>query len=377
MKVYLDNAASTMIDPLVSKAMLIDNYANPSSLHSFGKQAKLFLENSRKVIAKSINADTKEIYFTSGGTESNNLAIQGILSSTNKTHIITSAIEHLSILNICKHLEKKGYKVTYLPVNNEGYVSLEDLQRSINKNTALVTIMHANNELGTIQDIKLISKICKENKIQFHTDAVQSYKKIPINVKEISISSLSISSHKIHGPKGIGALYISKGTKISPLMFGGDQEYSLRPGTPNISAIVGFAKASQLPMNVKEISSMKEYFIKKIKKEIPQIKLNSPNISLCNIVSVSFNDVSSEILLEHLNYLGICASTGSACSSNKQELSHVLKAIKAEDSIRFSLSKFTTKQEIDYTIKHLKTIVLSLRGANGFNKRRNTEGNQK
>ena len=372
MEVYLDNAASTKLDPQVQKTMLLDTYANPSSSHSLGKQSKEFIENSRKIIAKSINADTEEIYFTSGGTESNNLAIKGILSATNKTHIITSVIEHPSVLNVCKSL--KGYTITYLGVDERGYINIEELRSSINDNTALVTIMHANNELGVIQDIKTISEICKKKNIPFHTDAVQSFKKVPIDVKRIQASSLSISAHKIHGPKGIGALYIKKGTKINSLMQGGHQEHSLRPGTENVTAILGFAAATQMPIDVKSIAKLRDYFISALK-EIPNSKINSRD--LCNIINVSFKGITSSNLINHLNQNNIYASTGSACSSNQIEPSYVLKAINAEDSIRFSLSKFTTKEEIDYTIKHLKAMVLSLRDLNDLNKSGNTRRNKK
>jgi cysteine desulfurase len=370
MEVYLDNAASTKLDPIVAKTMLLDTYANPSSVHKLGKEARQLLENSRKIIAKSLNAEPEEIYFTSGGTESNNLAIKGILSATNKTHIITSVIEHPSVLNVCKSLNS----VTYLPVNERGYINVEELRSAINDNTALVTIMHANNELGVVQDIKTIAEICKKKNVPFHTDAVQSFKKILIDVKRFQVSALSVSAHKIHGPKGIGAIYIRKGTNINPMMLGGSQENSLRPGTENVTAILGFAAATQMPLDVKNITKLRDYFISLLK-EISNTKINSRD--LCNIVNVSFKGVPASILLEHLNQNNIYASTGSACSSNKIEPSYVLKAINAEDSVRFSLSKYTTKEEIDYTIKHLKEIILPLRDLNDINKRGYIKRNKK
>ncbi len=371
MEAYLDNAATTKVDNKIIKKInltLTKYYGNPSSLHKKGQEAKLLLENSRKLIAKSINAYSEEIYFTSSGTESNNLAIRSLLSNTKNKHIITTKIEHPSILNLCKELEREGYKVTYLAVDNEGFIDLKELKDSIKKDTALVSIIHANNEIGTIQDIKEISKLCKS--VLLHIDAVQSYKKIILDVKKLNISSLTISSHKIHGPKGSSALYLKNNLKLKPLIFGGSQESSLKPGTENVPSIVGFGLASKL--EIKDVSKLKNYFILKLLKEIKDIKIISPQKSLSNIISVAFEGVESHTLLNHLNLKNIYASTGSACSSNQLEPSHVLKAINLEKQylhsvIRFSLSKYTTKQEIDYTIKNLKTIVHSLRGLNDIN----------
>lgn len=361
MECYLDNAATTKLDPKIKK-FLSKDYANPSSSHSLGKQARKALENSRKIIADSLNVSTEEIFFTSGGTESNNLAIHSLLSNTSKKHLITSSIEHISILNLFKHLETKGYKVTYLPVDSKGKISLKKLKSSITKDTALVSIMHINNETGIIQDIESISKICSENNILFHSDCIQSYKKLSINLN--SISSISISSHKIHGPKGVGAVYLKQNLKKSSLFCGGKQESSLRPGTENIQGIIAFAEASKLSIPMNKISKIKSYFVNQILK-IPGTKINS-NDSIATILNVSFKSLDSETLLEHLNLNHIYASSSSACTSNFFEPSHVLKAMhlsdaEANSSIRFSFSKFTTKEEINYTIKHLNSIIYSLR----------------
>lgn len=371
MEAYLDNAATTKVDPkIINKISLTFTkfYGNPSSHHKKGEEAKTVIENSRKLIAKSINAYPEEIYFTSSGTESNNLAIRSILSNTKNKHIITTKIEHPSIINLCKELEREGYKINFLDVDEEGFIDLKELKNSITKDTALVSIIHVNNEIGTIQDLESISKICKS--VPLHIDAVQSYKKINLDVKKLNISSLTISAHKIHGLKGCSAIFIKNNLHLKPLIFGGSQESSLIPGTENVPSIVSLGLVSQL--SAINTSKLKNYFIVKLLKEIKNVKIISPQNSVSTILSVVFEGVDSTILLNHLNSKNIYASSGSACSSNELEPSHVIKAINLEKKylhsvIRFSFSKFTTKQEIDYTIKNLKTIVSSLRGLNDIN----------
>mgnify|MGYP003980239653 CR=1 FL=1 len=364
MKVYLDNGATTKADEKVvaeMKKVLVSEYGNPSSLHSFGERAKELLEKSRKTVADEFGAGSDEIIFTSGGTESNNLAIKGLLSKTEKKHVITTKIEHPSVYNTCKSL--KGYKVSYVGVDSEGFVKLDELEKLITKDTALVSVIHGNNEVGVIQDIEKIGKICKKHKVFFHVDAVQSFTKVPIDVK--NVTTLSISSHKIHGPKGVGALYIKRGVRVGSLVYGGHQERDVRPGTENLPGIVGFAKAVEMKQPVEQIKKLREKLTEEILK-IPNTKLNGPKERLCNNVNISFMGIEGESLLMMLNMKGIAVSTGSACSSQSLEPSHVLMALgmkheQAHGSIRFTLSKFTTEQDIEYTVKELKKIVEKLR----------------
>lgn len=371
-KVYLDNAATTPMDKEVIKAMqpyFNKKFGNASSLHDFGVEARNAVENSRKIIAKKLSANPEEIIFTSGGTESNNLAVKGIaFANKNKgNHIITSRIEHECILNSCKWIEKQGFKVTYLDVDKYGFVNPKDVENAITKDTILVTIIHANNEIGTIEPIEEIGKICREKGVYFHTDACQSFTKVPINTKNIDL--ITISSHKIHGPKGIGALYIKNGTKITPLNHGGGQERNLRSGTENVPGIVGFAKASQL-ITKKDINYMTKLRDKMIKEvlRIPDTLLNGPtgNKRLCNNTNFSFKYIEGESLITMLNEKGIACSTGSACSSKSLKPSHVLLAIGrpaeiAHGSLRVSISKKTTLKEVNYFFENLKPIVKKLR----------------
>ncbi len=371
-KIYLDNGATTQLDKRVLREMskyYTKEYGNANSLHFYGEKAKKALDEARNVIAKSINAELEEIIFTGGGTEANNLAIQGLANmQKEKNRIITTKIEHPSVLETCKHLEKKGFIVNYLNVNNEGLINLEELKKVINQNTFLVTIMHANNEIGTLQDIRIIGKICRENNIIFHTDAIQSYTKEKLDVKEMNIDLMSLNAHKIHGPKGLGALYVRKGIKISKLMHGGGQENNIRPGTENIPGIVGFAEAVKLikKEDLKKIKNLRNYTIKEISR-IPDVILNGAKKErLCNNINFSFKFVEGESLLMHLSLRGIAVSTGSACSSKNLEPSHVLMAIGlnpelAHGSLRITLSRFNNKKEIDYLIKNLKEVVVELR----------------
>jgi len=370
--IYLDNAATTPVDPKVVKAMdkyHIEAYGNASSTHHKGQEAKRALEESRHIIAKSIGAKDKEIIFTSGGTESNNLALKGIaFANKNKgNHIIVSKIEHDCVLNAAKWLETQGFKVTYCPVDKKGFVSPVFLEKLIKKNTILISIIHGNNEIGTIQDLKSIYNICKKHKVLFHTDACQSYTKTELSSKHADL--ITLNAHKLHGPKGVGALYIKQGIKITPLAHGGGHEKNIRSGTENIPAIVGFAKSVQLAKksHIKQMVKLRDYFINQLLK-IPDTKLNGPkgNKRLCNNINVSFRYIEGESIGSFLDAKGICTSTGSACSSHSLEPSHVIMALeknpeRAHGSLRFSISRFTTKQELDFAIKEIKTTVERLR----------------
>ena len=374
MKAYLDNGATTMVDPKVVDAMnpfFTERFGNASSLHKLGRTAHEALESSRLVIAKKLNALPEEIIFTSGGTESDNLAIKEVAfhNIKKKNHIITTKIEHPAVLNTCRFLEKMGFEITYLNVNHEGFIDLPGLEKSIKENTCLVSIIHANNEIGTIQDIKAIGEICKKHNVAFHTDAVQSFTKVPIDTKKIPVDLISLSAHKIHGPKGIGALYVRKGTPLHSLFHGGSQEANLRPGTENIPGIVGFAKAVELASegHIKKMEKLRDYLIQEIKNNFTDIEINGPEKNrLCNNINISFKGIEGESLLMHLDEKGIAVSTGSACSSQSLEPSHVLLAIGlkpevAHGSVRFTLSRFTTREELDYALKSLTEIVKNLR----------------
>lgn len=373
-KIYLDNSASTKVDEKVLKAMIpyfSEKYANASSKHEAGQQIREVVENSRKIISKTINAKPNEIIFTSGGTESNNFALKGLFfynkqNNSGKNHIITTKIEHASILETCKWLEKQGAKITYLDVDEQGFIDLEQFKKSITEKTFLVSIIHGNNEIGTIQDLEKIGKICKEKKVLFHTDACQSFTKIPIDVKKLSLDLISLNSHKIHGPKGVGALYIKESVKIIPLIHGGGHEFQMRSGTENVSGIIGFAEAVKIA-DKKDVIKMKKLQNKLIEEilRIPNTKLNgSKEKRLCNNVNVSFKDIDGETIASYLEKEKIYISTGSACQSH--ESSHVLKAIGLKEneingSIRISLSKYTTEKDIDYFLEQIKKIVEKLR----------------
>ena len=372
-QIYLDNAASTMVAPEVVKEMLpyfSEKYGNASSQHFKGQEAKQAMEKARKIIAKSINVKTPEIIFTSGGTESNNLALKGLFYSNypDKNHIVTTKIEHDCILNTCKWLEKQGAKVTYLDVDSKGFVNPEDIKKAITPKTILVSIIHGNNEIGAIQDLQAIGKVCNEKGVLFHTDACQSYTKTEINVKKMNLDLVTLNSHKIHGPKGVGALYIKDGIKITPLFHGGGHERKLRSGTENIPGIMGFAKASEVinKKDIKHMTEMKDKLINEILK-IQDTRLNGPRDKrLCNNINVSFMNIEGEAVGGYLENDRIYTSTGSACLSNTLESSHVLKAIglppvQANSSLRISISKYTTDDEIDYFLEKLPKIVNKLR----------------
>jgi cysteine desulfurase len=383
--IYLDNAASTPVHEKVIEEMipyLREQYGNPSSIHRHGRVANMAIQNARKQIAALINAQSSEILLTSGGTESNNTAIYGIASQSKGKHIITSSIEHDAILEPCKCLEKKGYVISFLPVDKHGFIDPEDLKKEISNDTCLITIMYANNEVGTIQPIEKISQIAREKNIIFHTDAVQAIGKIPIDVKELGIDLLSISSHKINGPKGVGALYIKKGVKMSPLILGGGQENGLRSGTENVASIVGFGTSCMLSKNNMNENSihLKKLTAKlttRILNEIPATTLNGhPDFRTPNNTHFTFLGVNGEDLIIKLDEHKISASTGSACSVKIQKASHVLKAMgfsheQVTGSLRLTAGITNTEQEIDETVDTLKKVVQELRSVSPYKSKYN------
>ncbi|MBU1120696.1 cysteine desulfurase NifS [Candidatus Micrarchaeota archaeon] len=374
-RIYLDHASTTPADKEVVRAMLpffTKKFGNASSVHGFGLEAREELEKARESIAKKINANPEEIVFTSGGSESDNLALKGIAFSHREkgNQIITSSIEHPAVLGACNFLEGKGFKVAYLKVDKEGFIDLNELSDSINDKTILVSLMHANNEIGTIQELDKIGKICSEKEVLFHSDAVQSFTKVPIDVKKTSIDLISFSSHKIHGPKGVGALFIRKGTPIEKEIHGGHHEFNKRAGTENVPGAIGFGKAVELAKekHVQFMNKLRDYLIKEIEARIPNSKLNGPKGKnrLCNNINFSFAFIEGESLLNYLNLDGIAVSTGSACSSQSLAPSHVLNAIGLpheiiHGSIRMSLGRENTKKEMDFTIKSLIKNVKKLR----------------
>ncbi|MBQ9792592.1 MAG: cysteine desulfurase NifS [Clostridia bacterium] len=376
-KIYLDNAATTKVSHEVLTEMLPafnEVFGNPNSLHAFGREALNLVDKARDRVANGINAERGEIYFTSGGTEANNWALLG-LAMANKAkgnHIITSQIEHHSVLESCKRLEKLGFEVTYLPVDETGLVDIAELLHCINQKTILVSIMAANNEIGTIQNLKTIAKIAHEKDVLFHTDAVQALGSFKIDVKDLDVDAMSISGHKVHAPKGVGALYVKKGVKIDNLVVGGGQEKGKRGGTLNLASIVGFGKAVETTVrdytiNNKKLKSLRDYFVSRVKEEIEYINVNGHNHQrLPGLASVSFNFIEGESLMLLLDMAGIAVSTGSACSSGDLQTSHVLKAIGlapeiAQGTIRFSFGTNNTKEEIDYVVEVLKKNVAKLR----------------
>lgn len=371
--IYLDNNATTAISPKVQDTIkqYLDIYGNPSSLHFYGTEVFQDIQKAREKIARTINADPEEIIFTSSGSEANNLCIKGYCEANIEkgNHIIISSIEHPSVINTCKHLEKQGYIVTYLKVDAEGFVNIHDLEKAIKGETILISVMHVNNEIGTIQDIEKISEICIKHDIAFHTDAVQSYLKLPIDVKRMNISLASFTGHKVHAPKGIGFIFKKKGIKIEKQIDGGNQEYNLRAGTENVPYIMGLAEA------VQEFSAIESDSVKSLQKflftellNIQGVRLNgSGNMEkrIYTNVNVSFENLEAEIILQKLSEKGICVSTGSACSSKSTKVSPVLLAIGCpveyvHGNIRISLSKYTTKNELEYFVATLKDVLASL-----------------
>lgn len=378
--IYLDNAASTKIHDDVLETMLPylkEQYGNPSSIHRYGRLSHKAIEKARKQIASLINAEPSEILITSGGTESNNTALRGIAMKNPASQIITSSIEHDAILEPCKKLSQSGFDVDYLPVDSFGMIDILELKNCISDKTCLVSIMFGNNEVGTIQQISEIAKICNEKKILFHTDAVQAVGKIPIDVQELGIDLLSISSHKLYGPKGIGALFIKNGVSIDPVILGGGQENGLRSGTENVANIVGFGKACEiakthLDENMSNVKKLRDYMIKKILDEIPEVTLNGHSESrLPNNVHFTFLGVNGEDLIIKLDEFGIAASTGSACSVNTQKASHVLESMgfsleQITGSLRLTLGIFNNENEINETVEVLKKVVKELRSVSPF-----------
>ena len=379
-RIYLDNAATTSVRKEVVEEMLpyfTTMYGNPSSSHFFGRETKMAIENARKQVAKAINAQTKEVYFTAGGSESDNWAIMAIVKANNERgkHIITTTIEHHAVLHACQHMQKDGYRVTYVPVDEFGMVKVEDVKNAICEDTVLITIMTANNEIGTIQPIAEIGEIAREAGILFHTDAVQAVGSIAIDVQELKVDMLSMSAHKLNGPKGIGALYIRKGVQTENLIFGAPQERGLRAGTENVPAIVGFGKTielanAELEEHQKHLISMRERFIQGILQSITQVRLNGHQTKrLPGNVNISFANVDARALLANLDLVGIAASGGSACTSGSLEASHVLQAIAlpydiARGSVRFSFGRNNTMEEVEIALEKLRDIVKKLRENN-------------
>ncbi|OWZ82820.1 cysteine desulfurase NifS [Natranaerobius trueperi] len=375
-RIYLDHGATTPIRSEVFEEMtpyLQGNFGNPSSIHSFGRDARKAVEDAREQVGQAIGAYSDEILFTSGGTEADNLAIQGVAEKLKDKgkHIITSQIEHHAVLDTCEAMEKKGYEVTYLPVDNNGLLDPNNLKEAIRKDTILITIMHANNEVGTIQPIAELAKIAKEHDIVFHSDAVQTVGSIPVNVDELAVDLLSLSAHKMYGPKGIGALYIRKGTKLDKIFHGGAQERKIRPGTENVAGIVGLGKAislavSELELKSKKITALRDRLIKELT-SIEDTQLNGhPEKRLPGNVNVSFEYIEGESLLLNLDMKGIAASSGSACTSGSLDPSHVLMAMglshqTAHGSLRLTLGKDNTEEEIEYVLEAIPEVINRLR----------------
>ena len=375
--IYMDNAATTAVKPEVFEKMkpyFMENYSNPSSVYSFAGEAKKAVDDARDIIAGALNAKAAEIYFTGGGSEADNWAIKATAEAyKNKgKHIITSAIEHHAVLHTCGWLERHGYEVTYLPVDENGTVSPEKVEEAIRPDTILISIMFANNEIGTIEPIKEIGEIAEKHGVLFYTDAVQAFGHVPIDVQEMHIDMLSASGHKFHGPKGIGFMYMRNGLKLGSFIHGGAQERSRRAGTHNVPGIVGMGEAARIAMEQLEANAAKEtevrdYLIARVEKEIPYIKVNGHRENrLPNNINICFRFIEGESLLIMLDQKGICASSGSACTSGSLDPSHVLLAIGlpheiAHGSLRLTISEDTTKEDADFVVDNLKSIVERLR----------------
>ncbi len=374
--VYLDNNATTQIAPEVNEAMrpfLETLWGNPSSMHTFGGQVKKYIDRAREQVAELIGAHPDEIIFTSCGSESNNTAIKGYLAATDEPgHIITSCVEHPAVLSVCRHLHQHGWELTELRVDGRGQIDLDELRSSISEKTAMVTTMWANNETGVIFPIDRIAQIVKSSGKIFHTDAVQAVGKLPVDVGKVPVDMLTLSGHKLHAPKGIGALYVRRGTPLTPLIHGGHQERGKRAGTENVPYIVGLGVACDLARRhmqkeISELSRLRDKLEQGILSSCPDVRVNGDRKHrLPNTLNVSFEFVEGEAILLLLNELGICASSGSACTSGSLEPSHVIRAMgipftAAHGSIRFSLSRYNTEQDIDYTLQRLPGIIKRLR----------------
>ena len=376
--IYLDNAASTPVADEVLSEMLpyfAQQYGNPSSIHTMGRETSRAIELARRRVAALVGAAPKEILFTSGGTESDNLAIQGVANSSSRRRIIASSIEHDAVLEVCRDLSKKGFEISYLPATKEGLVTADALEKQVGDDVALVSVMLANNEVGTVQPIKELASIAHRHGAVFHTDAVQAAGKIPVNAKELGIDLMSLSSHKINGPKGAGALYVRSGVKLAALMHGGGQESHLRSGTENVPAIIGFGKACELArekLNNSSVSELRDYLAQRVIAEIPHSRMNGhPSQRLPGNCHFTFLGVNGEDLIIKLDENGIAASTGSACSVRKQKESHVLKAMgfsfeEVNGSLRLSIGPQNTREEIDRAVAVLSRTVAELRAISPF-----------
>lgn len=376
-QVYLDNNATTPLDPLVFKAMkphYMEDFGNASSIHTYGQKANSAVENARRQVSELIGARPNEIVFTSGGTEADNTALRGVLTHhrARGNHIITAVTEHSAVLQTCEQLEKEGFRVTYLPVDREGMISLDRLEKAIDEETILISIMHANSEIGVIQPIQDMAALAREKKVLFHTDAVQTVAKIPVNVEELGVDLLSLSAHKFHGPKGVGALYIRSGVKMDPLLYGGSHERSRRAGTVNVPGIVGLGRSAELAREeLKEldtrVKALRDRLEKGILEHISGTAVNgSRTHRIPHLTNISFRAIEGEALLISLDFQGVAVSTGSACSSGTVEPSHVLTALGGnhklhKSAIRFTLSRMTSGGEIDYVLSILPEIVERMR----------------
>jgi len=376
-RIYLDHAATTPTRPEVVKAMLpyfTDAFGNASSIYSHGREARGAVEEARTKVAELIGARSEEIIFTSGGTEADNYALKGVAYASERkgNHIITTSIEHHAVLEVCKFLGRRGFRITYLPVDKYGLVAPDDVKRAITDKTILISVMHANNQVGTIEPVEEIGKIAREAGVYFHTDAVQTLGHIPVNVDELKVDLLAISAHKLYGPKGVGALYVRKGTRLVPLMHGGEQEKRRRAGTENVPGIVGLGRAVELAgqemgKEAERLAYLRDKLIKGLLEKIDHIRLNGhPTRRLPNNVNVSVDFVEGESMLLNLDLEGICASTGSACSSASLEPSHVLLALglpaeQAHGSLRFTLGRENTEADVERVLEVLPGIVARLR----------------
>ncbi|MFH1542326.1 MAG: cysteine desulfurase NifS [bacterium] len=384
-RIYLDYAATTPMHPAVLEAMLPyfnERFGNPSSIHAFGQEAKGAIERAREQVAALINSRPEEIIFTSGGTEANNLAIFGVCGANKGKHIITSSIEHHAVIEPCKYLAKQGYKITYLPVDKFGMVNPEEVINGLTKDTVLVSIMHANNEIGTIEPIEEISnkiKVISKKSILFHTDAVQSVSSIDVDVNKLDVDLLSMAGHKFYGPKGVGALYVRKGTKIAPFMLGGGQERGLRPTTENVAGIVGFGRACEIAKlrlfdRQKKLDTLREKLLNGIMAKVPDVFLNGhPEKRLPKNLNLSVKYIEGESIILNLDLEGIAASSGSACTSGSIEASHVQKAIGLEPAlargaVRFTLGRLTTDSDIEKVLEVFPRIVARLRAMSPLTK---------
>lgn len=382
-KVYMDHSATTPMDQEIAQSMLkymVEDFGNPSSIHAFGRDARRVVEDARERVATALGANPAEIIFTSGGTEADNMAILGVATANCKkgNHIITSTIEHHAVLDTCKHLEKNGFTVTYIPVDETGRVRVADVAKAITNNTIMISIMHANNEVGTIQPIAEIGKLAKAKGVYFHVDAVQSMGKIPVNVEDLNVDLLSLSAHKIYGPKGVGCLYVRKGLRITPITHGGSQERKRRAGTENVPGIVGFGLAMEkavqdMAAESLRLTKMRDRLIKGILERLDYTQLNGhPTERLPNNVNFSFKFIEGESLLLMLDMKGVAGSSGSACTSGSLDPSHVLLAMGiphevAHGSLRLSLGKVNSEQDVDYILEVLPPIVERLRAMSPLN----------